>query len=90
MMTNQSDDVLNLDLLSHPNALDSHRRTLVGMAEQDPRRPLAGTDDSEHQGNTGQRRRLRKQVDASADIGHTPMLALCASSGGAELDWDWD
>jgi|GEM_PF-5797915 len=90
MMTYQSDDVLNLDLLSDPKALDSHRRTLVGVVEQRPRRSLAGTDDSAHQRNTGQRRRSRKQFASSADIGHTPMLALCACSGGAELDWDWD
>jgi len=90
MMTYQSDGVLNLDLLSDPKALDSHRRTLVDVVEQEPRWPLAGRDDSAHQRNSGQLRRPRKQFDASADIGHTPMFSLCAFSGGAELDWDWD
>lgn len=90
MMTDQSNDVLSLDLLSNPRAFDSHRRALVGVVEQEPRWPLAGTDDSSHQRISGQRRRLRKQLDASTDIGHAPMFALCAFSGGTELDWDWD
>ena len=90
MMTYDSDDVLNLNLLSNPKALDSNRRTLVDVVEQEPRRPLSGTDDLEQRRNSGQRRRLRKQFDESAGVGHTPMFALCIFSGGTELDWDWD
>jgi hypothetical protein len=90
MMTYQSDDVLNPGLLSGFKALDSHPGKLVGVVEQEPRLPVADTDDSAHQRNSGQRRRLRNQFDASAVIGHTPMFSLSAFSGGAELDWDWD
>ena len=89
-MTDQSNDVLNRDLLSDPKAIDFHRRTLVGVVAQEPRWPLAGTDDSAHQRNSRQRRRLQKQLDASVDIGPAPMFALSGFSGGKELDWDWD
>jgi len=89
-MRYQSHDVLNPDFLSDPKALDSHRRTSVSVVAQEPQWPLAGTVESAHQRNSGQRRRLRKQLDASADIGHAPMFDLWAFSGGTELDWDWD
>lgn len=90
MMRYHSHDVLNPDLLSDPKALASHLRTSVGVVAQEPQYPSAGTDESAHQRNSGQRRRLRKQLDASADIGHAPMFDLWAFSGGTELDWDWD
>ena len=90
MMTNQNYDVRNRNHLSNLRPFDSIRRAIVGAESQKPRWPLAGTDDSAHQRNSGQRSRLRKKFDASADIGHAPMFALCAFSGGTELDWDWD
>ncbi len=89
-MTYHSDDVLNPDFPSDAKALDFNRRTSVGVVAQEPQWPLAGTDESAHQRNSGQRRRLRKQLDASTDIGHAPMFDLWAFSGGTELDWDWD
>ena len=90
MMTDHSGDVLNLDLLSNPQALDSHRRTSVGVPAQEPQWALAGTVESAHHWNSGRRRRLRKQLDASTDIGQALMFDLGAFSGGTELDWDWD
>ena len=90
MMTAESDDVLNHDLLSDPKAVDAQCRTSVGVVEQETQWPLAGKDDSARQRNSRQRGRLRKQLDASPDIGHAPMYASCAFSGGTELDWDWD
>lgn len=90
MMTAQSDDVLNHDILSNPKAVDAQFKTSVGVVEQETQRPLAGKDDSARQRNTRHRGRLRKQFDASADIGHASMSALSAFSGGTELYWDWD
>lgn len=98
-MTNQSDDVRNCDHLSRLKPLDAVRRTIVGAESQEPQWTLAGTDHVAHQRNTddsahqrisGRRSRSRRQFDASPDIGHAPMFALTAFSGGTELDWDWD
>lgn len=79
-----------MDLLPDSSAIDSNRRAVAGAGTPKLQWLRAAGDDSARQRNSGQRRRLRKQSDASEVISYAPVSALCGFSGGTELDWDWD